>query len=148
MAAPTTARFGKFFVRIAKGDSPNDFVAPCGFTSKSLTFTKNLSEVSIPDCDDPDAPIALGRDVQSVSASISGSGVLAAEAVPEWESFRDSVESRECEIEIEFSSGALEYTGYFQLESIAFGAEQGGRVTIEVSMQSDGEIAGNWTPTP
>lgn len=146
MAAPVTARFGKFTVSLESYDSPSVFIAPCGFTSKSLTFTKNLSEVSIPDCDDPDAPIALGRDVQSVSASITGQGVLAAESVQDWEAFRDSVESRAAEIEIEFSTGTLTYTGLFQLESIAFGAEQGGRVTIDVTMQSDGEITGAWTP--
>ena len=55
------------------------YAAPCGFTSKNVTISKNLAEVSIPDCDDPDAPIWLGRDVQSQSCVISGDGVAAAE---------------------------------------------------------------------
>ncbi|TJV20612.1 MAG: hypothetical protein E5Y04_31700 [Mesorhizobium sp.] len=148
MAAPKTAKFGAFVISLSNGASPETFAAPCGFTSKSLTFTKNLTEVSIPDCDDPDAPISLGRDVQSLSAAITGEGVLAAEAVPTWEDFRDSSDSINCQVEITFSSGVLTYEGFFHLESIAFGAEQGGRVTINASMQSDGEVSGLWTPTP
>lgn len=147
MAAPSTARFGAFIVSLESMESPNVFIAPCGFTSKSLTFSRNLSEISLPDCDDPDAPIWLGRDLQSMSAAISGEGVLAAEAVERWEELRDSVDSANAEIEITFSTGVLKYTGAFQLESIAFGAEQGGRVTINVSMQSDGPLTGSWTPS-
>lgn len=146
MAKPTTARFGKFIVSLESADSPNTFVAPCGFTSKSLVMGKNLSEVSIPDCNDPDAVIWLGRDVQSQTSSISGQGVLAAEAVPRWLAAYESNGSIEVQIEVEFSTGTLLFQGFFHIESITFGAEQGGRVTIEVSMQSDGEIAGSWTP--
>lgn len=145
MAAPSTARFGAFIVSLESMESPNVFVAPCGFTSKSLVMGKNLSEVSLPDCDDPDAPIWLGRDVQSQTSSISGEGVLAAEAVERWLDAYNSVESVECEVEVTFSTGTLKFTGNWHLETLTIGAEQGGRVTISVSMQSDGEITGTWT---
>lgn len=148
MAKPTTAKFGAFTVSLESEDSPNVFIAPCGFTSKSLTMGKNLSEVSIPDCDDPDAPIWLGRDVQSQTSQISGEGVLAAESVERWLAAYNSVESVECEVEVTFSTGVLKFTGFWHLETLTIGAEQGGRVTINVSMQSDGEIVGTWTPTP
>jgi hypothetical protein len=147
MAQPTTAKFGQFIISLASADSPNEFIAPCGFTSKSLTFTKNLSEVNIPDCDDPDAPFWLARDVQSLSAAISGEGVLAAESIQRWEAFRDSTDSVPAEIEITFSTGVLTYTGNFHMESFAIGSEQGGRVTVNASLQSDGEVAGVWTPS-
>lgn len=146
MVAPVTARFGKFVVQLESADSPNVFVAPCGFTSKSLVMGKNLSEVSIPDCDDPDLPIWLGRDVQSNTASITGQGVLAAASVPRWLAAYESTTSVECQVEVEFSTGTLLFQGNFHLETMTLGAEQGGRVTIDVSMQSDGEIAGSWTP--
>ncbi|MGE0213998.1 MAG: phage tail tube protein [Parvibaculaceae bacterium] len=146
MARPVTAKFGKFIVSLSDGGTPETFVAPCGFTSKSLTLSKNLSEVSIPDCDNPDDPIWLGRDVQSNTAAISGEGVLAAEAVEAWNAAYESTDSINCEIEIQFSTGTLRYVGYFHLETLTLGAEQGGRVTINVSMQSDGEVERTWTP--
>lgn len=144
MAKPTTAKFGQFTVSLSDGASPAVFSAPCGFTSKSLVLAKNLTEISIPDCDDPDAPIWLGRDVASLTASISGEGVLAAEAAPTWQDAFDSASSIEVQIVITFATGTLTYTGFMHLENLTFGAEQGGRVTISVSMQSDGELLGAW----
>lgn len=140
MAAPITARFGKFRVLLGDGAEPEVFTAPCGFTSKSLVLTKNLSEVSIPDCDDPDAPINLGRDVESLSASVSGEGVLAASAVATWLDAYDSTESVSVKVEVEFSSGLVTFTGKMHIANFTIGAEQGGRVTVSVEMQSDGAL--------
>lgn len=50
-------------------------------------------------------------------------------------------------IEVEFSSGTLVYEGKFKFESFEIGAENGGRVTVTVSMQSDGEVTETWTPS-
>ncbi len=140
MATPVTARFGKFRVLLGSGSGPIVYAAPCGFTSKSLSLTKSLSEVSLPDCDEPDAPIVLGRDVESISASVSGEGVLAAAAVTTWLDAYESTDSVPVKIEIEFSSGTVTWTGNMHVESLELGAEQGGRVTLNVSMQSDGAL--------
>lgn len=140
MAAPITARFGKFRVLLGSGSGPIVYAAPCGFTSKSFNLSKSLSEVSLPDCDEPDAPITIGRDVESITASISGEGVLAATAVVTWLDAYESTESIPVKVEIEFSTGTVTWTGMMHLESLELGAEQGGRVTISVSMQSDGEL--------
>ncbi len=140
MAPPITARFGKFRVLLGNSATPTVYSAPCGFTSKSLTLGKSLSEVSIPDCDDPDKPITIGRDVESTTASVSGEGVLAASAVDKWLAAYKSTESVPVKIEIEFSTGTLTFTGKMHVESLEMGAEQGGRVTISVSLQSDGEL--------
>lgn len=141
MAKPTTARFGKFRVLLGDSGSPIVYEAPCGFTSKSLTLTKNLSEVNLPDCDDPDAPAWVGRDVESLSASISGEGILAAESVEAWADAFESTESVPVKIEIEFSTGTITYTGLMHISQQTLGTEQGGRVTNNVEMQSDGELA-------
>lgn len=141
MAPPITARFGKFRVLLGSGSGPVTYAAPCGFTSKSLTLGKSLSEVSIPDCDDPDKPITIGRDVESTTASIDGEGVLAASAVVTWLDAYESTDSIPVKIEVEFSTGTVTWTGNMHVESLEIGAEQGGRVTINVTMQSDGELA-------
>lgn len=147
MAQPTTAKFGKFIVKLGDGAEPEVFAAPCGFTSKSLQLTKTLSEVSIPDCNEPDAPIVIGRDVQSLSASISGEGVLAAEAVEAWMDAYNSTDSVSVQLEITFSSGVLKFVGKMHVATISLGAEQGGRVTISVEMQSDGALVQTSTIT-
>lgn len=139
MVQPVTARFGKFRVLLDLAGTAS-YSAPCGFTSKSLTLGKSLSEVSIPDCDEEDAPIVLGRDVESITSSVSGEGVLAAGAVTTWLGAYESTESVNVKIEIEFSTGTVTWTGKMHVESLEIGAEQGGRVTLNVSMQSDGAL--------
>lgn len=142
MAKPTTAKFGSFFVRLSDGGSPAQFVAPCGFTSKGLTRSKTFGEVNVPDCDDPDAPAWIERDVQSMTASISGEGVLAREAVPVWEAAMASNSSIAAEVEIVWPNGSSDiWTGNFHVESFEVTATLGERVSVSVSMQSDGEIA-------
>ncbi len=140
MAPPITARAGKFRVLLGNSASPIVYSAPCGFTSKSLSLGKSLSEVLIPDCEEPDKPMSTGRDVESTTASVSGEGVLAASAVITWLDAYDSVESVPVKIEVEFSTGIVTFTGNMHVETLEIGAEQGGRVTLNVSMQSDGEL--------
>jgi hypothetical protein len=146
MTKPTTARFGKFKVLLGDGASPIVYTAPCGFTSKSLTLTKNLSEVNIPDCDDPDAVAWVGRDATSLSASVTGEGVLAAESVETWLDAWEDDESVPVKIEVEFPAKTVTWTGYMHIATFTTGAEQGGRVTANVDMQSDGELTRVVTP--
>lgn len=140
MAAPTTAKFGKFRVLLGDGASPEVFAAPCGFTSKSLVLSKNLTDVNLPDCDDPDAPAWVGRDVESLTASITGEGVMAAESAPDWMDAFESTDSISVKVEIEFPAVTYTYTGKMHIASMTLGAEQGGRITNNVEMQSDGEL--------
>lgn len=149
MARPVTVKFGKFFVRLSDGATPPAFIAPCGFTQKSFSRTKALTDSTIPDCDDPDAPAWSERDVQSMSASINGSGVLAKSAVPIWEAALLSTDSIEVEVELEYPDGDKEvYTGNFHLESFEVTGSNGERVQVSVTMQSDGEIEYERTIAP
>jgi hypothetical protein len=148
MAQPITAKFGKMQIFLGDSAVPPVYAAPCGLTTKNLSITKNLQEINIPDCDDPDAPIWLGRDVQNLSATISGDGVAAAESVPDWNAAAMSTESVPMKVEIEFSSGLKSFVGLFIIDNLTFGAEQGGRVTLGINAQSDGQITDTWTATP
>lgn len=141
---PTTARPGKMRILLGNGGGPEVFTAPCGLTTKGLTITKNLEEVAIPDCDDPDAVFFMARDVSSLSASISGEGVMAAESEDVWNDAAFSTESVNARIEIEFSSGTRTIAGAFHLDSYAINAQQGQRVSVSISMQSDGEFVSTW----
>ena len=146
MAQPTTARPGSFIIALGDGGSPEVFTAPCGFTSKAFTFTRNLADVLIPDCNDPDAANWVGRDVVSLSAQVSGEGVLAAEAVPTWLAVVNSVEAVNVTLTVTYSTGVLTMTGAMQVETFGVAAEQGQKVNVNVSMQSDGEMVLGWVP--
>lgn len=127
---------------------PITYSSPCGLTTKSFALTKNLQEIDVPDCDDPDAPSWVARDVQNLSATISGDGVAAAESVPDWNEAAISTASVPMKVEIEFTTGMKVFTGDFVVDNLTFGAESGGRVTLAINAQSDGEIDDQWIPTP
>jgi hypothetical protein len=140
MAQPSTARFGKFRIMLGNSADPIVYAAPCGFTSKSLTLTKDLTDVTLPDCDDPDAVAWVGRDASTLSASVSGEGVLASESVETWLDAWENVESVPVKIEIEFPAKTITWTGLMHVSSLNPSTEQGGRVTMSVEMESDGEL--------
>lgn len=139
MAQPVTIKGGKVAVRLGSG-SPVTYAAPCGFTSKSITLTKSLEEVNIPDCDDPDSVDWIGRDATSLSMSVSGEGVLASESVEDWLDAWEDVESVPVQVEWEFPSKTITWEGNMHVETLETTAPNGTRVTITVSMQSDGEM--------
>lgn len=137
MAQPVTIKGGKVKVLLGSG-SPVTFLAPCGFTSKSITLTKGLEEVNIPDCEDPDAVSWLGRDASSLSMSVSGEGVLASESVETWLDAWESVDSVPVQVVWEFPAKTITWEGLMHVETVESEASNGQRATMTVSMQSDG----------
>jgi hypothetical protein len=140
MAMATTIKSGMFRVLLGSGSSPITYAAPCGFTQRSMTLSKNLEEVNIPDCDDPDKIDWIGRDATSLSMAISGEGVLAEESVEDWADAAESTASVPVKVELEFPTKTLTWTGYMHVESMEMGVANGGRATNNISMQSDGQM--------
>jgi hypothetical protein len=142
MAQPSTIKFGKMVIELSDGGSPEVFTAPCGFTQKGFSRTKSLNEVLIPDCDDPDAPIVVARDVASISFAVSGEGVLAGESLATWDAFFNSTTSLNVRVTLQFGGaiGTIIYTGKVHLESFEISGSSGDRVTANISMQSDGAL--------
>lgn len=139
MTQATTIKGGKVKVLLDLAGS-GTYAAPCGFTSKSLTFAKGLEEVNVPDCDDPDKIDWVGRDATSLSMSISGEGVLAEQSQDTWFDAFHGTDSVAAKVEIEFSLTTVTWTGRVHVESLELGAPNARRVTANVSMQSDGEM--------
>lgn len=142
MALPTTRRFGQMLVYIENPATPGTWLAPCGFNSKSISFSKELTDIVIPDCADPDAVASVGREVRSTSWSISGSGVLALEALTDWRTFYDSIASWNVRVEIVSNpgQGGGVYEGKAHIASMELSAELGDKVQLSIEMQSDGAV--------
>jgi hypothetical protein len=138
MASPVTIKGGK--VRVLLSEDGINYSAPCGFTSRSISLTKGLEEVNVPDCDDPDSVDWVGRDATSLSMSVSGEGVLAQSSAEAWLDAWEDVESVAVKIEWEFPLKTITWTGRMHIESMETTANNGQRVTMSVSMQSDGEM--------
>lgn len=128
-------------ILLGSGAGPIVYAAPCGLTSKALTISKGLEEVSIPDCDDPTAMEWLGRDAVSLSMAVSGEGVLAQASVETWLDAVEAADSVPVKVELEFPTTTWTWTGFMHIESAELGAPSNtGRVTGNFSLQSDGEM--------
>lgn len=146
MAQATTIKGGKIRVLLGNDADPIVYSAPCGFTQRSITITKALEEVNVPDCEDPDKVDWVGRDATSLSMAISGEGVLASESVDAWLEGVESIESIPVKVEWEFPAKTITWTGFMHIESMEVGANNGQRATNNVSLQSDGEMVRVTTP--
>lgn len=146
MAQATTIKGGKIRVLLGDDATPIVYSNPCGFTQRSITLTKGLEEVNIPDCLDPDKVDWVGRDAVSLSMGISGEGVLASESVDTWLEGFESIDSLPVKVEWEFPAKTITWTGKMHIESMEVGANNGQRATNNVSMQSDGEMVRVVTP--
>lgn len=146
MAQATTIKGGKIRVLLGNDADPIVYENPCGFTQRSITLTKNLEELNIPDCVDPDKVDWVGRDATSLSMSVNGEGVLASESVDTWLDAFDSIDSVPAKVEWEFPAKTITWTGRMHVESMEVGANNGQRATNNVSLQSDGEMVRVVTP--
>lgn len=146
MAQAKTFRRSGLRLMLGNGATPDEaFAAPCGLLERAITLSKELGETNVPNCADEDAAPWTERDVTSKSASIEGSGVLDADALPIWQSFYDDDSSRNCRIELWRNGAKVGYwQGAFHIESFNPAAPEEGRVTLEISLQSDGAVV--WTP--
>lgn len=144
MADATTIKGGKVRVMLGNSATPVVYTAPCGFNSKTVTLNKALEDTPGVSCDNPDAVQWLLRDATSLSMTVQGEGVLATESVQTWTDAFLDVESVPAKVEIEMPTGILTFTGNMHVESIEWGAPNGRRVTANITMQSDGEMAENF----
>src|SRR5690606_25091887 len=106
------------------------YTAPCGLNQQSLTLSKNLEEVNIPDCDDPLAVSWLGRDATSLSMSISGEGIVAESSIDAWLDAQENADSIPVKVELEFTARTITWTGFMHVETAELGKPSTtGRVT-------------------
>lgn len=143
MAQPTVKGFGKLLVEIDLAGT-GIFTAPCGFTEKSFKIESETTDTTIPDCDDPDAPAWTGRDKSSISWSVSGSGILAMEALPTWRDAAVATVAFKVRVRI---VGAEPQAGFYEgnahLTSFELSGSQGEKQKISVELVGDGEAI--WT---
>lgn len=139
MALPTTRKFGALVIYLEDPATPGVFTAPCGFTEKSFTIERDLTDVVVPDCANVDAPAWVGREVRSLTWSVTGSGVLALEALPTWREFAESTAAYNVRVEITSAAGAGGgyYTGKAHIASFEVSGALGEKLQISVDIQSD-----------
>jgi hypothetical protein len=142
MAAPTTTTGSKFILLFGDGATPEVFGAPCGLTERGLKFNKALNEFKVPDCSDPDAAVAILREVDTTDWSFSGSGLLALESRATYWAIYGATASRNMRFELRDRANVRigYWAGKAHMSSLEFGANRGELITVSLELVADGAM--------
>lgn len=147
MAKPTTANASKLSIWLGTDTSPQTFAAPCGLTTRGINFSASTNETQVPDCDDPDAPAWVERVVQSLSAGVTGSGVLAKEALDTWQAWFLDANARDARVIIDWGGNVTrKYDGRFICQNFNITGQIGNKIQVEINLISDGQVTATSTP--
>ena len=140
MAAAITYSFGYLLVQL-ETTTPGTYAAPCGFLSRALEISKSANETIIPDCADDDAAAWVERDISSLSATISGEGVLDGTSFTSyWQPWAILATPKNARCVL---TGKGYWAGSFHLTKLNISGSRGERVQASVEMVSDGALT--WT---
>ncbi len=140
MTQPTVLSGTKLLILIGDGNSPETFSQPCGLTTRNFNLKASTNSTLIPDCDNPEAPAWEAKDVNALSADVSGEGVMAVESFDLWDDWFLSAEPKN--VRIELNDPALGYwEGSFILTDLRYGGTRGQKVTLGITMANDGALA-------
>lgn len=145
MAQPTVLPGTKLLILVGDGASPEVFGQPCGLTTTGIDFSASTSTTLIPDCDNPEAPAWEAKDVNGLSASVTGTGVMAVESFEIWNDWFQDAEAKNCQIKLDHADLGY-WEGQFLLTSLKYGGTRGEKVTVDITMDNTGAVT--WVPNP
>jgi predicted secreted protein len=143
MALPKTASSSKLLILVGDGADPEVFSAPCGLTTKGIAFAADTVDQTVPDCDNPDDPSWVGRAISTLSSTVTGSGILALEALPTWRAYLFSglAKNLRIKIDVPLADNGGYFAGSYLLTAFTLGGADRGKVTLDgVTLVSDGEV--------
>lgn len=148
MAQPTVINGTKLLILVGTGGdspgSPDVYSEPCGLTTKGINLSAATNTTLIPDCANPDLPAWEAKDVSSLAAEVTGTGVMAVESFHTWLDWFLGATLRSCRIQLVSPAthplGLGYFLGDFILSTLVYTGERGQKVTIEVTMVNTGAL--------
>lgn len=141
MAQPSVLAGTKLLVLVGDGNSPETFAQPCGLTVRTIDFKASTNTTLIPDCDDPEAPAWEAKDVNSLSAQITGSGVMAKESFDVWNDWFQGALARNTKVVLDDTPTPMgHWAGQFILTAFKVTGQRGQKVTIDITMDNSGAV--------
>src|ERR1700744_4113347 len=98
---PTVIAGTKLLILVGDGASPEVFAQPCGLTNNTFSLTSATGSTVIPFCDDPEAAAWDSKEVTSLSAQVTGSGVMAVESFEIWNNWFLSGSLKNAQVKID-----------------------------------------------
>lgn len=136
----------KLLVQIEATPGSGTFAHDCLINlDRGISFSANGSDTNVPDCDDPSLPAWRQSFIDSISAEISGGGILhttSSEAFFVWLNSGASKNVR-CRIDTTALDGGGYWAGAFKLTQFNITGSRGGTINADVTMINNGPVT--WT---
>ncbi|MEN6535649.1 MAG: phage tail tube protein [Bryobacteraceae bacterium] len=145
MAQPEVIAGTKLLLLVGDGASPEVFGEPCGLTTKAFDLSASTNTTLIPDCDDPEAPAWEATDINALSGSATGNGVMAVASFAIWNDWFMSATGKNMQIKLDHASLGY-YSGSFKLTGFKLSGTRGNKVLVDVTIKNDGAVI--WTDNP
>lgn len=140
MATSPNTNGRKLLILVGDGASPEQFAHPCSINqARSFERTANVTEEPDIDCADPGEPGWVQRNIDSLSAQITGDGRVKLEDVELFDDWFESKEAKNVKVKID-ATGGRTYTGAYFLTGLTWGGPESGSMTGSFTMQSTGAV--------
>lgn len=141
MAQPTTAKGHQLQILIGDGASPEVFAPKCLINAaRSLNLEATTRDQRVPDCDSPGMPAWLTREKDTLSARVSGAGVLHVSDSAFFDAWFVSKDAKNIQVK-ENVTGGRTASGAFHLVRFDLeGADQNELVNASIELVSTGVV--------
>ena len=137
---PTTVSFNSLTVALGNAATPEVFSAPAGVTDKSYKIKIATGSTDVPDATNADLPMWQEIEAKTISAELTGSGVLAMADLAMWRAWYLSGTPKN--VQITFPGNAAAGGGIDQFAAICTDfevtAKKGEKCAISVTIESTG----------
>lgn len=141
MAEPTTITGDQILIQIETVPDSGTFAHPCLINAdRGFSRSANVISEVVPNCSDQNAPAWTSTEVDGLSASISGAGMLDLTSVPEFDDWYESGTNRNVKVKLG-GVGGRTYTGAYKLSQFDVTGSRKTRATASISLVSDGVVA-------
>jgi hypothetical protein len=120
--------------------SPGVYTSLCGITDVTVTRTANVDETEVPYCDDESLPVSVEVAVRSITVTVDGTGVWAAQsnkAMFDW-FYSGATKNIRIRNTAALSGDPETEAGPALLTSVVDARTKGQKVTREIAIRFDG----------
>lgn len=140
MATPDVFSGEELLIQIGDGASPEAFTHRCMINGqRSLSRSASTTQEVVPDCDDPSAPGWVQTEIDSLTATIQGEGMIDIASLEFFDLWYESGESKTIKAKIN-RPGARTYTGKYKLSQLDYTGQRKTKATASITMVSDGPV--------
>lgn len=108
-------------------------------TERGIAFSSSTSDSVVPDCSDPSLPGWVDREVDGLTASISGAGMLDVASIEQWFDWYSGGEPKSVKVKVDKTGGST-WTGDFLLTEFSMTGTRKEKATASITLVSDGAV--------